>query len=286
MWLRYPLLALLIGCATAPPLNLSNATLPAARPRVPQNTHVVREVQPGPDVYAILAQPGRSSADRALDRTRQSADMLAYVDARPGQRVAVLAAGSGHFAELLALSVGPSGLVIAQNAPRWTPPWIEQVWQERLTRPSMANVVARTRDFQSPLDPRDRDLDMVYLDAEYGTLVALGIDRQAIDHAAHLALKHGGRYVVLDRAIPGLDSPEVAHRQESRSTRREIESVGFRLASEGRFIRTSSDPRDWDARPDITQPAAELGAMAAHPGIESVTPGAKEDVFVLVFVKP
>jgi len=256
-----------IACVEAPPENLSNARLPLAQPRTPQNVHVVREVDPPPRVEAILAEPGRTAEDRALDRPRQVADLLAFIGVASGMRVAELGAGDGYFTELLARAVGPRGVVFAQNDPSLLSPAVESGWAARLDRPAMRNVTRVDRGFPAPLPFEARGLDRVYLGVDYSVLAALGVDRDAMNHAVQLALRRGGRYVVLDRTLPPRPNPVEAHREESRGARREIESAGFSFVTEGRWFRTSPDPNDWN------------GVV-----IEGA-PVAGEDVFALVFAK-
>ena len=264
----------LLACSTGAPRDLSNATLGEASFRVPQNLYAVREVTPSPFVASVLAQSDRAAADRALDTRKQAADLLTFVAVRPGMHVAELGCGDGYFTELLARAVGPGGIVFAQNSAAVMSPAALDAWRTRLARPAMANVSSYDGAFAHPLPPEARDLDLVYLGVHYGLLTRAGADRDGMNHAVHLALAPGGRYVVMDWALPSevQESGVEAHRQQSRSTRREIESAGFDFVSEGRFLRTSPYPDDWDAIPGTER--------------EPLPREHKADVFVLVFVKP
>jgi len=264
---------LLLACAATEPRDLSNATLGEAELRNPSNIHAVREVVPTPLVATVLAQSDRSAADRALDARKQAADLLTFVDARPGMRVAELGCGNGYFTELLARAVGPDGVVLAHNSRVLLSPAALDEWQTRLARPSMAKVVSYDRPLADPLPPDAKELDLVYLGAHYSLLAKYGVDRDAMNHAVHFALAPNGHYVVIDWALPSSTPQDEAHRQRSRSTRREIESAGFVFESEGRFLRTSHYANDWDAaQPDRLGPT--------EPRLH------KDDVFVLVFFKP
>jgi predicted methyltransferase len=212
------------------------------------NLHAVTEVEVEPRVQRLLDAPDRDEADRTLDGARQSGDLLTYLDVWPGMRVAEIGAGSGYLTELLARSVGPRGHVIAQNDSALLRGDVRDAWASRLARPAMRNVEALDSAYATPLPPGTRNLDCVYVGAEYGLLVARGVDRAAMNRAAYAALAPGGRYVVLDRVLPP-DSIE-GHREASASARREIESAGFSFKSEGRFLRGSNDARDWNAAPN------------------------------------
>ena len=88
-----------------------------------------------------------------------------------------------------------------------------------------------------------------------------------MNRAVFRALKPGGLYVIADHAgRRGTDISEsgTLHRIEETFLRSEVEAVGFRLQSEGNFLRNPNDPRDQNT-PNPPQP---------------------KDEFVLKFVKP
>jgi predicted methyltransferase len=236
------------------------------------NLHAIHDRAPDPRVLDLLAAPDRAPEDRALDGPRQAADVLTYLAIEPGMRVAELACGRGYFTDLLARAVGPSGGVLGQNAPAMlagTP--VEAAWGARLARIRDRNVTRVDRGLSDPLPPGTRGLDLVFLAIDYGELAALRVDLDEMNHAVHLALRPGGRYVVMEetpREGTRLTDLHALHVEESRHARREIESAGFVFQSEGRFFRDGTDPRDWDANPN-----APLRGEA-------------RDRFALAFVKP
>ena len=263
----------LSSCAPGPtPRDASHAALPTTHAVMTANIHAVHDRPPEPRVLELLAAPDRAPQDRALDETRQAADLLTFLAVDPGMRVAELACGGGYFTELLARAVGPRGVVLGQNSPTMlagSP--VEAAWSARLARRSVENVVRVDRSLSEPLPTTARGLDLVFLAIDYGALVPLGVDEDAMNHAVHLALRPGGRYVVLE-ATPREGSRttdlHALHTEESRHARREIESAGFAFESEGRIFRDSSDPRDWDASP--------LAPLR----------GETRDRFVLAFTRP
>ena len=69
-----------------------------------------------PDYAAIVAAPDRADVDRQADQRRQPAKMLAFTGVKTGMKVLDMEASAGYSTELLARSVGPSGIVYAQDS--------------------------------------------------------------------------------------------------------------------------------------------------------------------------
>jgi len=228
---------------------------------------------PDPARYAALvAAPDRTPEDRALDAGRKPAELLVFTGVTPGMRVAELAAGGGYTAELLARAVAPTGQVYGQNTPALLQRFLEKPWSTRLERPVMKGVIRLDRTLDDPFPADVKDLDAVLFVLFYHDTVALNVDRGRMNRAIFAALKPGGSYVVVDhsgRAGTGTSEGSTLHRIEESVVRGEIEAAGFKLASEGSFLREPSDPRDWNASP---RQAAERRGQS--------------DRFVLRFVKP
>ncbi len=253
-------------------------------------------------IAAILSSPERTAADRTNDTRRKPAELLAFVDPRPGMTVLDVSAGGGYTSELLARAVGPGGRVYGQSAPRdpgragpaapegaATPPAAgatptaaasapaprapartsAMALAERAGRPGAGNIVAVVQKFENPVPAElaDQGLDLVTLMFNYHDLGHMGVDRAQMNAALFRALKPGGAYVIADHAgRPGTAISEAGtlHRIEEAFLRREVESAGFRLVAEGVFLRNPADPRDRNT-PEPPQP---------------------KDEFVLKFVRP
>ena len=146
---------------------------------VVHNTSV--EVPSG--IAAILAQPDRSAADRALDEPRQAAEILAYLDVSPGLNVAVLAPGSGYFLDLAARSVGLNGRIFARNPPLLlAASGLGAAWDARLSQPAGARVIRIDDELGKQLAVQW--LDLVFLDHDYAGLRQSAIDPSAVDLVA------------------------------------------------------------------------------------------------------
>ena len=250
------------ACGGGPEPRQASGPVPVTHAVWFENPRAVREVRVPEEVSALLAAPDRLPEDRALDERRQSAELLAFLDLKRGMRVAEFGAGGGYVTELLARSVGPEGLVFAVNPPDLVGRLgLGGAWRARLERPADRNVRPVDAAFGAPLPPEARELDLVYVAYPYTDLTS----GPSVDRIALEALRRGGRYVVFDR-VPNLKREHVA---EARNARREIEGAGFAFLVEGRFLRASAMPGDWDGFP------------ASRP-----TWLEREDRFLMAFTKP
>jgi hypothetical protein len=181
-WLCIAMLCAIVStiaaCASAP--EKSNA--PLSRERIAE----------------ILASPDRSAADRVNDLRRKPDQMLAFIGVRSGMVALDLSAGGGYTTELLARTVGPTGRVYGQSAPRnparttpvpaapegrmspaptaaqapalaETPPararTSPEALAERARNPAAANIIAVVQAFESPVpaEAASNTLDLVTL---------------------------------------------------------------------------------------------------------------------------
>jgi len=224
------------------------------------------------EVAAAVAAPDRSDDDKKLDAGRKPAEMLAFFGIHAGERVAELEAAGGYTTELLARSVGPTGVVYGQNNKFLLDRYAQAPWTERLKKPAMKGVVRVDRELEDPLPPEAKDLDAVILNLFYHDTVWIGTDRPKMNAAVFAALKKGGVYGIVDhssRPGAGLADVQTLHRIEESVLKSEVEAAGFKLAAEGDFLRNPADTRDWSTSPKV---AGERRGTS--------------DRFVLKFVKP
>lgn len=224
------------------------------------------------ETRAVVEAPDRDENDKKLDAGRHPAEMLAFFDVKPGQKVADLAAGGGYTTELLVRAVGEKGVVYSQNSQWIVDKFAAGPWGARLGKPINKNVVRVVRDFDDPLPPDATDLDVVFDVLFYHDTVWMKTDRAKMNAAIFRALKPGGIYAIIDhsgRPGTGTTESDTLHRIEEAVVRKEILAAGFTLPEEADFMRNPADTRDWNASP-----------MAA--GEKRGT----SDRFVLKFVKP
>lgn len=195
-----------------------------------------------PDYRAIVASPDRTEPDRTEDDRRKPVQLLEFADVQPGMKVLEVGAGAGYTAELLARTVGPKGVVYAQNAKP------QVLFDQRMTRSAaMKNVVSVIRPFDDPVPPQAADLDLITLILFYHDITYMPVDRTKMNRRFLEALKPGGHLIVIDHAAkPGADLSvgKTLHRIDEAVVRREVEAAGFELEAQSDFLRNPGDPRE------------------------------------------
>ncbi|HEY2029728.1 MAG TPA: M1 family aminopeptidase [Myxococcales bacterium] len=242
---------------------------PVAPPRAAQE-------QPAQDPHAawraVVDAPDRSETDRKLDPGRHPAEMLEFLDVKPGMKVADLGAGGGYTTELLARAVGPTGVVYMQNDPSWLG-FLQAPLMERFEHAAMKQVKRADAPFSDPL-PLEKDLDEVVLNTIYHDIANMPVDRVRMNRLIFNALQPGGRYVVIDSSAKdgtGLRDTQTLHRIDEAVVKAEVEKAGFKLLAEANFLRNPQDARDWNSSPGAATRAGKRG---------------QSDRFALKFVRP
>ena len=263
------LLTALAACRPSAAPEPASAPAPAAAAPAPSDSPTA-----GPTIAEILADPARPEEERALDAGRKPAELLAFLDLRPGMKAADIGAGRGYTTFLLARSVAPDGRVYAQNPRFVRERFSEPGFTERMTTPAFANVVRVDQEFDAPVPADVHDLDLVINFLFYHDTYWMKVDNAAMNRAIFAALRPGGAYVIVDHsAAPGTgtSASQTLHRVEESVVRAEVEAAGFRLVASADFLRNPADPRDWNAMP----------TAAAKAGLRG-----QADRFILKFIKP
>jgi len=195
-----------------------------------------------PARYAqAIASPIRTDQDRRMDAERKPAEFLPFTHVMPGMRVLDVSAGGGYTSQLLALAVGPQGILYAQT------PRPNDTLRKRLAEHPQANLVLIERPFDDPVPGGMPPLDLVTLILNYHDISYLPVDRKTMNAKLFAALKPGGHFVVIDhssRPGKGISEGRTLHRIEEAVVVDEVRRAGFVLEAEGDFLRNPEDARD------------------------------------------
>src|SRR3954453_10563751 len=194
---------------------------------------------PTPDYQAIVASPDRTDADRQTDKRREPVKMLAFTGVKAAMKVLDMEAGGGYSTELLARAVGPTGTVYAQDSVAVIERFVKDKFDIRAQSPAMKNVVHVIRDFDDPIPPDVKALDLITFFFAYHDVTYMPVDRAEMNRKMFAALKPGGFLIIADHSARPGDGTTVAktlHRIEESVLRQEIEAAGFKLAGEADFL--------------------------------------------------
>jgi predicted methyltransferase len=245
--------ALIVGISVA----LSVASFPSASAAVPDY------------IANAVANSARPADDRKLDADRKPAEVLAYADVKPGQKIGEFLPGGGYYTRLLSDTVGPGGKVYALETTTWGADNINAA-QAVLHEAGRSNVsldLAPLGQFHLP-----EQVDMFWTTINYHDLHIpkyANVDMMAFNKHVFDSLKPGGSYLIVDHAAAdgtGATLSPKLHRIEKATVVKEVTAAGFRLAGESDILHNSAD--------DHTK-------VVFDPSIRF-----KTDQFILKFVKP
>ena len=213
---------------------LSALLVAAASPVLAQNA-------PPAAYQSAVADPLRPADEVARDPLRHPAEILAFAQAQPGQKIADIRPGAGYFSRLFSRVVGEGGHVYAfvpnRTAERENPRADTLV----ATYPNISRV-------NGDLDAMafDAPLDLVFMSQEYHDfhIPRFGVDVTKMNADIFRALKPGGLFVVIDhQAASGAGNTvvETLHRIEGAQLRKEVEAAGFVFDGETAAVANPAD---------------------------------------------
>jgi predicted methyltransferase len=223
-------------------MKLIFATLAALAIASTLSTHAVAQ-----DYNAIVAAPDRTEADRNTDKRRNPVKLLEFTGVKAGMKVLDMEAGAGYTTELLARAVGPNGTVYAQDSADVLARQVKDKFDLRSKNPVMKNVVHVVRNYDDPLPPDVRNLDLITFFFAYHDMTYMSVDRAEMNRKLFAALKPGGYLVIADHSAKsgaGTTVGKTLHRIEEAVVRKEVEAAGFKLVAAGDFLRHPEDSRD------------------------------------------
>ncbi|MFE9083765.1 class I SAM-dependent methyltransferase [Brevundimonas sp. NPDC003935] len=213
---------------------LSALLVAAASPVLAQNA-------PPAAYQSAVADSLRPADEVARDPLRHPAEILAFAQVQPGQKVADIRPGAGYFTRLFARVVGEGGHVYA---------FVPNRTAERENPRADALVAAypNISRVNGDLDAMafDAPLDVVFMSQEYHDfhIPRFGVDVAKMNADIFKALKPGGLFVVIDhQAEPGAGNTvvETLHRIEGAQLRKEVEAAGFVFDGETSAVANPAD---------------------------------------------
>jgi predicted methyltransferase len=192
-------------------------------------------------VQNVIESPIRTDQDRRMDAARHPAEFLPFTTVKPGMQVLDVAAGGGYTSQLMALAVGPTGMVWAQREQPGA------ALTKRLGDQPQANLVLVLRPFEDPVPEQAGKLDLITLVLNYHDISYLPVDRAKMNQRLFAALKPGGKFVVIDhsaKAGADISSGKTLHRIDQAIVVAEVRKAGFVLEAESDFLRDAADTRE------------------------------------------
>src|SRR4051812_41313292 len=188
-----------------------------------------------PEIAAAIADPSRPQANKDVDDKRHPAELLTFIGAKRGDKIAELVPGGGYVTRLLAKVVGPTGHVYATNLPTLNERFKTGV-NPIIADPSYGNVSVVEQPFAALKFAEP--VDIVFTSENYHDFQNMGMfqtDTSAMDKAAFAALKPGGVYVITDYvSAPGTGKTltQSLHRIDPAVIKQEVTAAGFMLEGE------------------------------------------------------
>lgn len=199
------------------------------------------------DFTAALADPQRPAADRERDAARHPAELLAFAQVEPGEKVGDYIMGGGYWTRILANVVGPQGKVYAFQPDEFIafrPAYGEE---QAAAVAGRANVAALRGPVAAPVFPESLDTLITvqnFHDLYIGAMPA-GNGPKAIA-ALYGALKPGGTLLVVDHSAAagsGTTAADSLHRIDKQAAIDALTAAGFVLEAESDLYSRPDDPR-------------------------------------------
>ena len=201
-----------------------------------------------PDGYeAALADPQRPQADRDRDAARMPAEILAFAQIDPGEKVGDFIMGGGYWTRLLSNAVGSEGKVYAFQPDEFIAFRPAYGDEQNAAVTGRANVVAVRGPVAAPPFPEQLDTIITVQNMHDLYLGAMpqGTAANALT-ALYAALKPGGTLLVIDHSAAagaGLAAANSVHRMDRDAAIAALTAAGFTVEAESALYLRPDDPR-------------------------------------------
>jgi len=191
-------------------------------------------------VAAAAADPGRG-ADKDIDARRHGAELVAFSEVKPGDKVLELVPGGGYFTRLFSRVVGADGKVYAA-----IPTPMEKYSDETKELPkTLSNVEILLQPADGLSVPEQVDVAFTSQNYhDYPDKFMGPTDPAVLNKAVFAALKPGGTYIVVDHvaeAGSGTRDTETLHRIDPLLVKQQVEAAGFEYVGESEVLRNRAD---------------------------------------------
>lgn len=202
---------------------------------------------PPADYAAALNDPQRPAAERERDAARKPAELLAFAQISPGEKVGDYIMGGGYWTRILSKLVGPAGKVYAFQPAEFIGFRPAYGTEQDAAVAGRANVVPLRGPVAAPSFPEP--LDTIITVQNFHDLfieqMPPGTGPKAIA-ALYAALKPGGILVVVDHSAAdgsGTTTTSALHRIDRQAAIDALKAAGFVLEAQSDLYAAPADPR-------------------------------------------
>ncbi|AYJ88007.1 methyltransferase [Sphingomonas paeninsulae] len=198
------------------------------------------------DYAAAVAFKGRPAEAMAMDAGRKPAEILDFMQLKPGMKAIDVLTGTGYYAEIMAQVVGAGGSVVAFEP---------QAMIDAKAKTDLDALAAREPNFRlttslpAALTPNTYDFAMIHLNYhdfywESEKYHFPRIDPNMVLASLFRAMKPGGIVSIVDHVGPAGDTRAIVeklHRIDPETVKADFKRAGFILEAQSDLLKTPSD---------------------------------------------
>ncbi len=197
-------------------------------------------------VAKAVADPARGD-DAKIDARRHVGELVAFSEAKPGDKVLELIPGGGYFTKVFSKVVGAKGHVYAV----WPKPYDDESHPDS----DKMRALAKGKDFGNIsvlVQPAAKlatpqPVDVVFTSQNYHDYPDKFMgptDPALLNKAVFAALKPGGTYVIVDHVAAsgsGLRDTDTLHRIDPAIVKKQVMAAGFEYVGQSDVLRNPKD---------------------------------------------